>query len=123
MSQVCPAPAATYLGTLHADTAVGFFQQFFFTHGHPETWPPGAAFKLGFGAKKLLPATNAGIGALLVIVPVLARVRAFRAFLSRYPVCLGPQLLLPFSVRLCYGELVLRKPIHGEKEHREQGNE
>src|SRR6266404_815340 len=98
VAQVRAAFLAHHLGSLHAESAVGFGLHVFLGDRRPETRPAGARFELGVRAEQRIGTAHAKVSPLLVILIILACEGALGALFAGYRVLLRSQLLLPLLV-------------------------
>src|SRR5579859_7605658 len=72
MAEVGIAAGAAYLDARHAITCVGMFGDVLAVGGGEETRPAGSGIKFSFRAEQERAAADAVVGAVVVLVPVLA---------------------------------------------------
>jgi len=76
------APAAFHFSTQHAQASVGF-SSYVCGNRRVEARPTGARVELCFRTENRQAASGAIVGALFVVVPVLARESPFRSLLAQ----------------------------------------
>ena len=124
MAKVGAAAAAVDFCPRHAIAVVGYFFHIGFSNRFPEAGPAGAAFKLGSGSKEFLSTADAGIGACLVVIPVLARKGGFGAFFTGDLELFGGELLFPFRIGLVHFVFfITRLGGAAQRKNRERGHQ
>ncbi len=100
MPKVCLTFGAANLGAGHPERRVDSILHIFLRDRLPETGPSCARFKLGFGREQCVPAADAPVNSVFVVVPVFACERTFRSGPPRHVILLGRKLVAPFGVCL-----------------------
>lgn len=100
MPQVSIAAAAVHGRAAHSERLILHQLNILFGQRLPETRPACTGFKLCLGAEQRSAAADATVNPVLVHVPVLARERAFGAFMARHLELLGGKLAAPFVIAL-----------------------
>jgi hypothetical protein len=83
VAQMCLAFRAFHFCSHHAQAHVAVFLNVLFGNRSPKTRPTSVGFELGLRRKQHIPAADAFVQSVLVIVQVLARERPLRAFSAR----------------------------------------
>src|SRR5207247_9320510 len=96
------AAAAHDLYPLHEKAVIGFCLDVLFCDRGPETRPARSGLELCIGAEQVVPAADALVSALFVVVPVFAGERSFRAFLARILKLFWAETLFSLSFALDY---------------------
>src|SRR3569833_2870736 len=94
------APAAQPFDALHSQAVVFAHLDFFRIGRFPEAGPAAAGVELRVRGEQLRAAAGAAVGAVLVMVPVLAGEGAFGSRLPQHAELLGRQRLPPLLVAL-----------------------
>jgi hypothetical protein len=92
------AAGASRFSASHAVTSVGVLGDVAAVGGSEEAWPSRAGIELRVGAKEQRSATNAVVGSVIVLIPVLSGKGALGATAAGYLILLGSKLLLPLRV-------------------------
>jgi hypothetical protein len=100
VAEMGAAATATDLRADHSVTAIGFGIDVALGDRLVEARPTGAGIELGLRIEQLLPAADARVNALAVVVPVLAGKDRLGAFAAGNLELLGGQLSSPLIFRL-----------------------
>jgi len=102
MPQMRVTTGAQDLDPLHSMGRVRFRCDIFVVYRHEKAGPSGARFEFSLRAKQFSAAGGTAVQTILVIVPILARERAFGAFLTGYIVLFWGEAGSPFGVGFLY---------------------